>query len=584
MLSILLLFITLKKQNLRKSGIAVQLLFLFIIIAIPFLKRPESINPEKVSFTNGTVLSVEQYRYSSKVSVVNKKKNKCAVFVPSDILINPGDTYVFSGKFSKIDSSRTDLFAENFDLVYYYNDNDIIIKRLPSYRIRLKKRIECTIYNLYKPQTASVIKALLLGNQNSVSKETIRNFTRAGTLHLLAASGLHVGIAGALPLFILPFIFRNRKAVISGGAIFILLFLLITDMPVSLVRASVMFFFSAFFMILDRKNISVNSLFLSGLAIGIYSPKEIYSLGFQLSFLATLGIITFYDYFKAIFSNLKLLSSSLSMTFAAQVFIFPLIVLKLNQINFTGILSNIILVPYYSFLLIVSGVSVIASFLFTNSAKLLSIPVEFLTDYSIRIVNSLSSLNGHFQTTNYKTVLIILFILPLIPFFLKKVKLHKIIPIIIILISQLSMFIILSSQKVRKYENGGICGSVTILREKDIYRLKGTFNEKNTPELADEFIFNDYGNVSVEIDNNNPENLYYCRIFMNKVKTSEFHSEYPSFSGPFLKILSLCENDAIKICIKRQNNILDNSAESVKFLTMREGRKNARTWAQREKH
>jgi len=584
LLSILLLIITLKKQNLCKSGIAVQLLFLFIIIAIPFLRLPESINPETVSFKNGIVLSIEKYRYSSKVSVVNEKKNKCAVFAPSDISINPGDTYLFTGKFSKIESSRTDLFTENFDLLYYYNDNDIIIKRLPSYRIRLKKRIENTILAIYKPQTASVIKALLLGNQNDVSKETIRSFTRAGTLHLLAASGLHVGIAGALPLFILPFIFRNRKAVISGGAIFILLFLLITDMPVSLVRASVMFFFSAFFMMLDRKNISINSLFLSGLAIGIFSPKEIYSLGFQLSFLATLGIIIFYDYFKTIFSNLKLLSSSLSMTFAAQVFIFPLIVLKLNQINFTGILSNIILVPYYSFLLIASGVSVIASFLFTYSGKLLSIPVEYLTDYSIRIVNSLSSLNGHFRTNNYQIILITLFILPLIPFFFKKVKLHKIIPIIIILISQLSMFIILSSQKVKKYENGGDCGSITIQRENDIYKLKGIFNEENISELTDEFIFNDYGYVSVEIDNNSSENLYYCRIFMNKVKTSEFHSEYASFSDAFLKILTLCEKDGIKICIKRQNNILDNSAESVKFLTMREGRKNARTWAQREKH
>ncbi|HPY03221.1 MAG TPA: ComEC/Rec2 family competence protein, partial [Spirochaetota bacterium] len=467
LLSILLLFITIRKQSLNKSGLVIQVLFLFAVITIPFLNRTESINPETISFQRGTVLSVEKHRYNSKVSVINDNKNKCAVFVPSEISINPGDTYIFSGKLSKISSSRIDLFAENYDLVYYYNDNDIIINRIPSYRIRIKKRIESAIQNLYTPRTASVLKALLLGNQNSVSKETIRNFTRAGTLHLLAASGLHVGIAGALPLFILPFIFRNRKAAIAGGAIFILLFLLITDMPVSLVRASVMFFFSAFFIILDRKNISVNSLFLSGLIIGIISPREIFSLGFQLSFLATLGIIIFYEYYKAIFSNLKLLSSSLAMTFAAQVFIFPLIILKLNQVNFTGILSNIILVPYYSFLLIASGVSVIASFLFTYSGKLLSIPVEYLTDYSIRIVNSLSSLNGHFRTNNYQIILITLFILPLIPFFFKKFKLHKIIPIIIILISQLSMFIILSSQKVKKYENGGVCGSITIQREND---------------------------------------------------------------------------------------------------------------------
>jgi hypothetical protein len=181
-------------------------------------------------------------------------------------------------------------------------------------------------------------------------------------------------------------------------------------------------------------------------------------------------------------------------------------------------------------------------------------------------------------------VLIILFIMPLLPFFFKKLKVHKIIPVIIILLSQLSMFFILSSQKSKKYENGGVCGLVTIQRENDTYRLKGTFNEENTAELADEFTFNDYGNVSVEIDSNNPENLYHCRIFMNKVKTAEFHSDYASFSGAFLKILSLCEKEGIKICIKGQNIILDNSPESVKFLSMREGRKNARTWAQREKH
>jgi len=579
-----LLFISLKKQTLGKSGIIIQILLLLAVIAIPFINHPGIKNSSDVSFNRGTVLSVEKYRYSSKISVINDQQKRCAVFAPSEISINPGDEYVLSGKCSTINSSRSDLFAENFDLTYYYNENDIIIRHQPSHRIRIKQQIEYRIQTLYSPVTASIIKALLLGNQNSVPKETIRNFTRAGILHLLAASGLHVGIAGALPLFILPFIFRNRKAVIIGGSIFILLFLMITDMPVSLVRASVMFFISALFIILDRKNISVNSLFLSGLAIGIISPKEMYSLGFQLSFLATLGIIIFYEYFKTIFSSFKLLSSSLAMTFAAQVFIFPLIVLKLNQVNFTGVLSNIILVPYYSLLLIISAISVIVSSFIQCADKFLSTPVEYLTVFSIRIVNFLSSINGHFQTNNCETILIILFFIPLIPFFIRKIKLNKLIPIIAILLSQLTMFFLLSSNKIRKYENGGVCGSIAIQHDNDVYRLKGTFNQENTPELVKEFLFNDYGNISVEIDQNNPENLYHCKIFMQKVRTTEFHSEYASFSGAFLQLLSLCENEGIKICIKRDNNFLDKSAKSVKFLPMREGRKNARTWAQREKY
>ncbi len=554
------------------------------MIVIPLLNRPELNNTDGVSFNSGTVISVEKYRYSSKVSVISHGKIKCAVFIPSDIEINPGDQYVFSGKFKKINSSKSSLFADNFDFVYYYDEKDIILLHKPSIRCRIKKEIENRISALYKTETASIIKALLLGNQNSVSKETIRNFTRAGTLHLLAASGLHVGIAGALPLFILPFIFRNRKAVIAGGAIFILLFLLITDMPVSLLRASVMFFISAFFIILDRKNISINSLFLSGLLIGILSPKELFSLGFQLSFLATLGIIIFFDYFRSIFFQFKFLSSSLAMTFSAQIFIFPLIMMKLNQINFTGIISNIILVPYYSFLLIASGISVILSFFIRSAENIISLPVEYLTDFSISIVKFLSSLNGHFQTEDGKAVLILLYMLPLIPFILRKVKFPKPLPVFIILLSQMSMFFILSSKNIRKYDNGGVCGEITIQRENDIYRIKGNFDEENTDKLAKEFILNDYGKISVEISQNTPENLYHCKNFMQKVKTAEFHSEYPSFSGGFLQILSLCENEGIKICIKGKNKLLDNSAESVKLSPMREGRDNARTWAQREKH
>ena len=584
-LALLVIIITLKKQFLGRIEIIIQIILLSAVIIFPFINRTCLQKTDELPFKSGRVLSVEKHRYSSKLSVISSEKIKCAVFVPSEISINPGDEYVFSGNFSKITSSRSDLFAENFDLVYFYNEKDIILLHKPSLRIRIKKHIEFTIKNLYQVQTASILKALLLGNQNSVSKDTIRHFTRAGTLHLLAASGLHVGIAGALPLLILPFIFRNRKAVIAGGSIFILVFLLITDMPVSLVRASAMFFISALFIAIDRKNISINSLFLSGLTIGILSPKEMFSLGFQLSFLATLGIIIFYGYFKNIFSQLKFLSTSLAMTFSAQIFIFPLIVLKLNQINFTGILSNIILVPYYSFLLIISGSSLILSSVFSSIAKYLSMPVEYMTNFSITIVKFLSSLNGHFQTDNKEGILIILFILPIIPFFIRKFKIPKLIPITFILLSQLSMLFILSANNVIKYENGGFCGGITIQRENDIYRLKGNFNEDNTDELTKEFIINDYGKISVEINPDNPENLYYCKSFIRKVKISEFHSEYASFSGGFLQILNLCENEGIKICIKRKNNILDNSSKSVKLLQpIREGRKNARTWAQREKH
>jgi ComEC/Rec2-related protein len=264
-------------------------------------------------------------------------------------------------------------------------------------RERIRGGIVARNVSLYGERNGGVINALWLGDGFFADKLTSYNFTRAGLLHILAASGSHVAIIAGIPFFILSWIGIGRRIVFPLVSVFLAGYLYVTCAPVSLVRACFMFWIYASMFLLGKERHALNALFLSGSLILLIYPYDIYSLGFQLSFCATAGLILFYDFYRRAIPRVPLkVSESLSLSFSAQIFVFPVIALTLGQVNLTGIAANLVLVPGMSLAMTGAAVPHIVDLFHPGAGHALGIVMSSFIGLNLSAAEYFASMNGHF--------------------------------------------------------------------------------------------------------------------------------------------------------------------------------------------
>ncbi len=219
-------------------------------------------------------------------------------------------------------------------------------------------------YNLSKNEL-SVINALLLGQRQDISKSLIESYTNAGAIHILAISGLHIGII----LLILTYLFTPIEKLKYGTfiktiliIILLWMFAFIAGLSASVVRAVTMFTFVAIGESFKKKRIVEYSLISSMLFLLLIKPLFLFDVGFQLSYLAVFGIIwvqpLLYNLWKPKLLLLDKLWSLLTVSVAAQAGILPISLYYFHQFPGLFILSNLIIIPFLGGILI-GGIVVI---------------------------------------------------------------------------------------------------------------------------------------------------------------------------------------------------------------------------------
>jgi competence protein ComEC len=211
----------------------------------------------------------------------------------------------------------------------------------------------------FKVDELAVINALLLGQRQDVSKELIADYSNAGAIHILAVSGLHVGII----LLILSWIFKPLERLKKGKFIktivvilFLWMFAFVAGLSASVVRAVTMFTFLSIGLSFQRKNKIEFSLISSMFFLLVVKPMFLFDVGFQLSYLAVFGIIWIqpkvYKMYNPRFLIDKKTWQLMSVSFAAQVGILPLSLFYFHQFPSLFWLSNLIIIPFLGAILI----------------------------------------------------------------------------------------------------------------------------------------------------------------------------------------------------------------------------------------
>jgi competence protein ComEC len=207
-----------------------------------------------------------------------------------------------------------------------------------------------------------VASALLLGYTNGIDPDLRREYSATGAMHILSVSGMHVGIIYLFLEFLLSFMGKRRRTRMLKTVIlmtFIWFYALLTGLSPSVIRASTMLSFIILGRSLDRSPDMYNILSASLILILTTNPFLIIDIGFQLSYLAVLGIVIFYKpIYELILSPIWIADkiwSIVACSLAATISTLPLTLFTFHQFPNYFILTNIAVVPLSS-VIIYSGI------------------------------------------------------------------------------------------------------------------------------------------------------------------------------------------------------------------------------------
>ena len=257
-------------------------------------------------------------------------------------------------------------------------------------------------------QNQGIAKALLFGLRNDLTREQKSDFIDAGTMHILAVSGLHVGI---IFLLISSFIktINHRIPIPKSLQLLVVLtviwiFVLLTGAKASVLRAGIMFSVFAVGMSYFPKMQSLNTLACAAIFILAINPNHVFDVGFQLSFSAVAGILMLVPVLRQIFPVPKFLIPKylLDITYvsiAAQLATLPFSLYYFQQFPSFGLLTNLVAIPLAIGIVAVGFVGFIFS-----AIPFLAETTGFLLDWMIRILGFINSYVAELPTSTISSI------------------------------------------------------------------------------------------------------------------------------------------------------------------------------------
>ncbi len=271
------------------------------------------------------------------------------------------------------------------------------IEQKEGYLPFLKERLENVIDDNLSPPQSGLLSAILLGNKQDLNKEFKEKLNRAGIRHITAVSGLHIVVLSGILLW-LGMIFLSRGQSFYFAVAFLWLFILMIGFQPSIIRAGIMGSLLLFCEKIGRQRIADRALFLTATVMLLFNPSLLrYSIGFQLSFLATLGIIYFMPTLQHFLSKFKLFKTLkvdglLAMSFAAQIFTLPVLIYHFGQFSVVSPLTNLLVVPLLPYLMSLGFLFIFLGIIFLPIGLVFLFPLWLLLTYIKKVTEVFANL------------------------------------------------------------------------------------------------------------------------------------------------------------------------------------------------
>jgi len=227
---------------------------------------------------------------------------------------------------------------------------------LASFSLSARDKIKEISNQTLPPPYNYLLIGMLLGEKGFIPPNLKEVFTDAGIMHILAVSGLHVGIIAMALLVFLSILRLPKKLKLLTLILILIIYASITGFRPSVLRATIMFILLIGGKLINRsRNINI-SLFFAAFVILLSNPLILYDAGFLLSFIVTFSIINLSPTLQRLFSKIAVwIKNPLAISIAAWIGIFPLSAYFFTKVSIISIFSNIFIVP-------LTGIAVILGF------------------------------------------------------------------------------------------------------------------------------------------------------------------------------------------------------------------------------
>lgn len=251
-------------------------------------------------------------------------------------------------------------------------------------------------------QDFAVIAAMAMGDKSALNQETKEAYSISGTSHILAVSGLHIGIIFQLIILLLGGKRRSKLTIILSTTI-VWVYVIFIGFPASAVRAATMLSIYSMVLLSLRPDPTLNTLALAYIIMVLVNPFNIFDIGFQMSFLAVGSILLFYPLFFCLLSShsniIRAIWGLFCVSLAAQIGTLPLIVFYFGRISCYSLITSFIAIPAATLILYLCVLLFILSPL--TYISFLASPAEGLMQLVINVLTSITQfINTAFRLTS----------------------------------------------------------------------------------------------------------------------------------------------------------------------------------------
>ncbi|WP_224485259.1 ComEC/Rec2 family competence protein [Robertkochia aurantiaca] len=236
--------------------------------------------------------------------------------------------------------------------------SDNFYNKLQALRFRLSDSLDNRIRD---PEARQLAQALVFGRKDLLDRSLRQSYIRSGSAHLLAISGLHLGIISSffyLLLFPLRYFPPTRRYLPAFMIILLWCYASVTGLGPSVLRSVVMFSFLSLTLLQHKYQNVVSLLFISALLLTIFRPAYLFETGFQLSYAAVFGICCFHpvlrSYYKPGHRAARYLYDLFLAGLAAQIGVLPLLLFHFHEVSVFSLISGVFLVPLLTALVILA--------------------------------------------------------------------------------------------------------------------------------------------------------------------------------------------------------------------------------------
>lgn len=350
----------------------------------------------------------------------------------------------FAGKISQPRNFKND-DGRSFDYVNYLAKEDIYLEiksaqvskgdiqiiattslernTLTSSLYSIKRKFVGSLEKSLGDPHASLAAGLVVGEKSTLGKDLLDDFRKVGLIHIIVLSGYNITIIADALRKVLGFLPRTSSIVV--GCIGIVAFGLMVGGGATVVRSCLMASVALFGELIRRDYDVRRALAFAALIMLIENPRILlHDPSFQLSFLATLGLIAFAGPFekKLTFVTEKLgMRSIVASTIATQIFVSPFILYLMGELSIIGMVVNLLVLPFIPFTMLIIAITGLSGMIFAPIAEVFSWLAHILLSYELFIVERFASLSfASIHVPKFSGIIVIAFYIALIVYFFMK--------------------------------------------------------------------------------------------------------------------------------------------------------------------